>query len=196
MQAMGAYGFRGFYEKKEHFLKSIPYALKNMETLLAKNTIQAKLPELFKVLKAITESAFLKSISPVNDQLTVRVSSFSYKKRIPKDPSGNGGGFVFDCRAIHNPGRYAEYKHLTGKDPEVQKFLEEQSTMAGFLAPVFSLVSHSVEVYISRHFSHLSVSFGCTGGQHRSVYAAEKLAEYLKNNYSVEVVLQHIEQDK
>jgi len=196
MQAMGAYGFRGFYEKKEHFLKSIPFALKNLETLLAKNTIQVKLPELFKVLKAVTESVFLKTISPSNDRLTVRVSSFSYKKGIPHDPSGNGGGFVFDCRAIHNPGRYLEYKHLTGKDPQVQEFLEEKSTIAGFMASVTSLVSQSVEVYLSRGFSHLCVSFGCTGGQHRSVYAAEKLAEYLKNNYPVTVVLQHIEQDK
>lgn len=196
MQAMGAYGFRGFYEKKEHFLKSIPFALKNLETLLAKNTIQVKLPELFKVLKAVTESAFLKSISPADERLTVRISSFSYKKGIPADPSGNGGGFVFDCRAIHNPGKYPEYKHLTGKDLQVQQFLEEKSTMADFLAPVFSLVSHSVEVYSSRGFSHLCVSFGCTGGQHRSVYAAEKLAEYLKNNYPVTVVLQHVEQDK
>lgn len=195
MQAMGAYGFRGFYEKKEHFLKSIPFALKNLETLLAKNTIQVPLPELLKVLKAVTQSTFLKSISPVNDRLTVRVSSFSYKKGIPKDPSGNGGGFVFDCRAIHNPGKYLEYKHLTGKDPLVQQFLEEKSTIADFLEPVFSLVSNSVEVYSLRGFSHLCVSFGCTGGQHRSVYAAEKLAEFLKNNYPVEVVLQHIEQD-
>jgi aminoglycoside/choline kinase family phosphotransferase len=196
MQAMGAYGFRGFYEKKEHFLKSIPFALKNLETLLAKNTIQAKLPELFKVLKSVTESEFLKSISPLNDRLTVRISSFSYKKGIPKDPSGNGGGFVFDCRAVHNPGRYLEFKHLTGKDIQVQEFLEKKSTMADFLSAVFSLVSHSVEVYSSRGFSHLCVCFGCTGGQHRSVYAAEKLAEYLKNNYPVTVVLQHIEQDK
>ena len=196
MQAMGAYGFRGFYEKKEHFLKSIPFALKNLETLLTKNTIQVKLPELFKVLKAVTESVFLKTISPSNDRLTVRISSFSYKKGIPHDPSGNGGGFVFDCRAIHNPGRYLEYKHLTGKDSQVQTFLEEKSTIASFMASVISLVSQSVEVYSSRGFSHLCVSFGCTGGQHRSVYAAEKLAEYLKNNYPVTVVLQHVEQDK
>ncbi len=195
MQAMGAYGFRGFYEKKEHFLKSIPFALKNLETLLAKNTIPIQLPELIKVLKAVTESTFLRTISPVNDRLTVRISSFSYKKGIPSDPSGNGGGFVFDCRAIHNPGRYAEYKHLTGKDPQVQKFLEEKSTMADFLVSVFSLVTNSVDVYSSRGFRHLCVNFGCTGGQHRSVYAAEKLADYLKNNYPVTVVLQHIEQD-
>lgn len=196
MQAMGAYGFRGFYEKKEHFLKSIPFALKNLETLLARNTIQVKLPELFKVLKAVTESVFLKTISPSNDRLTVRVSSFSYKKGIPHDPSGNGGGFVFDCRAIHNPGRYLEYKHLTGKDLQVQEFLEKKSTIASFMESVISLVSQSVEVYSSRGFSHLCVSFGCTGGQHRSVYAAEKLAEYLRNNYPVTVVLQHVEQDK
>jgi aminoglycoside/choline kinase family phosphotransferase len=196
MQAMGAYGFRGFYEKKEHFLKSIPFALKNLETLLNKNTIQVALPELFKVLKAVTESEFLRSISPSNERLTVRVSSFSYKRGIPSDPSGNGGGFVFDCRAIHNPGKYLEYKHLTGKDPQVQKFLEEKSTISDFLDPVYKLVAQSVEVYIARGFSHLSISFGCTGGQHRSVYSAEKLAEFLKNNYPVTVVLQHIEQDK
>ena len=196
MQSMGAYGFRGFFEKKEHFLKSIPYALKNLDALLAKHTIEVKLPELFKVLKAVGESAFLKSIGSENNKLTVIVSSFSYKKGIPKDRSGNGGGFVFDCRAIHNPGRYLEYKYLTGKDPEVQHFLEEKSTMAQFMVPVVSLVSHSVEVYLDRGFTHLSVNFGCTGGQHRSVYAAEKLSEYLKNNYPVTVVIQHIEQDK
>ena len=196
MQAMGAYGFRGFYEKKEHFLKSIPFALKNLEMLLAKNTIQVKLPELLKVLKAVTESVFLKTISPSNERLTVRISSFSYKKGIPNDPSGNGGGFVFDCRAIHNPGRYIEFKHLTGKDPLVQKFLEEKSTISDFISTAQVLVTQSVEVYISRGFSHLCVNFGCTGGQHRSVYAAEKLAEYLRNNYPVTVVLQHVEQDK
>jgi len=196
MQAMGAYGFRGFYEKKEHFLKSIPFALKNLEMLLAKNTIQVKLPELLKVLKAVTESVFLKTISPSNERLTVRISSFSYKKGIPNDPSGNGGGFVFDCRAIHNPGRYPEFKHLTGKDPQVQKFLEEKSTMRDFISTAQVLVTQSVEVYISRGFTHLCVNFGCTGGQHRSVYAAEKLAEYLRNNYPVTVVLQHVEQDK
>jgi Predicted P-loop-containing kinase len=149
-----------------------------------------------KVLKAVTESPFLKSISPSNDRLTVRISSFSYKKGIPHDPSGNGGGFVFDCRAIHNPGRYPEFKHLTGKDAKVQEFLEEKSTMPAFMNAVMTLVSQSVEVYLSRGFTHLCVNFGCTGGQHRSVYAAEKLADYLRNNYPVTVVLQHVEQDK
>jgi hypothetical protein len=172
MQAMGAYGFRGFFEKKEHFLKSIPYALKNLEDVRSKHSIEVQLPELFKVFKAVGKSTFLRAISTNNERLTITISSFSYKKGIPVDPSGNGGGFVFDCRAIHNPGRYLEYKQLTGKDPEVQQFLEEKSTMAEFLAPVTSLVSHSVEVYLDRGFTHLSVSFGCTGGQHRSVYAA------------------------
>ena len=195
MQAMGAYGFRGFFEKKQHFLKSIPYALNNLETLMAKNTIEVRLPELFKVLKSVGQSSFLRSISSQTERLTVNISSFSYKKGIPMDRSGNGGGFVFDCRAIHNPGRYIEYKYLTGKDPEVQQFLENKSTMAEFLAPIVSLVKHSVDVYLERGFTHLSVGFGCTGGQHRSVYAAEKLAEYLRNNYPVTVVLQHIEQD-
>jgi aminoglycoside/choline kinase family phosphotransferase len=196
MQSMGTYGFRGFYEKKEHFLKSIPFALKNLEMLLAKNTIPVKLSELFKVLKAVTESPFLRTISPSDDRLTVRISSFSYKKGIPHDPSGNGGGFVFDCRAIHNPGRYPEFKHLTGKDPQVQEFIEQKTTMNQFMDAVITLVSQSVEVYLSRGFISLSVNFGCTGGQHRSVYAAEKLAEYLRNNYPVNVVLQHVEQDK
>jgi hypothetical protein len=196
MQAMGAYGFRGFYEKKEHFLKSIPYALKNMETLLAKNAIEVKLPELFKVLKAVCQSSTLKSLSEEHqNKLTVTISSFSYKKGIPIDLSGNGGGFVFDCRAIHNPGRYTEYKQSTGKDKEVIQFLEEKSAMADFMEPVIQLVSQSVEVYLERGFTSLSVSFGCTGGQHRSVYAAEKLARYLTNNYPVTLVLQHIEQD-
>ncbi|MFZ5431937.1 MAG: RapZ C-terminal domain-containing protein, partial [Bacteroidota bacterium] len=111
------------------------------------------------------------------------------------DPSGNGGGFVFDCRAINNPGRYAEFKPLTGKDPQVQKFLEEKSEMKAFLSAATLLVDQSVKNYIDRGFTHLSVNFGCTGGQHRSVYAAEKLAAHVRNNFPVNVVLLHKEQD-
>ncbi len=194
MQAMGAYGFRGFYEKKEHFLKSIPYALENLESILDTNNIPVVLPELFKVLRLVTQSKFLRSLSPVKNALTVRITSFSYKKGLPADPSGNGGGFVFDCRAIHNPGRYEEYKAFTGKDQPVQQFLEEHSEIGTFLQSVYSLVDQSVKTYLSRGFSHLSVSFGCTGGQHRSVYSAEKLADHLKNNFPVDVVLVHREQ--
>ena len=195
MQAMGAYGFRGLHEKKEHFLKSIPFAVENLERLLGGKTIPIHVPELFKVLRLVTQSEFLHSIKPSQGELTVRITSFSYKKGIPDDYSGNGGGFVFDCRAIHNPGRYDQYKSFTGKDQEVQHFLEEQSEMNQFMAACTQLVEQSVNVYLSRGFTHLSVSFGCTGGQHRSVYAAEKLAAFLKNKYPVNVVLLHREHD-
>jgi aminoglycoside/choline kinase family phosphotransferase len=194
MQAMGAYGFRGFYEKKEHFLKSIPYALNNLRYLLQNLDLPVEIPELTRVLNHITESVFLRSIGQQEHFLTVRIISFSYKKGIPSDPSGNGGGFVFDCRAVHNPGKYPEYKNLTGKDPEVIRFLEEKSDMDKFLDAVMHLVNQSVEKYLERGFTHLTVNFGCTGGQHRSVYAAEKLAQHLQNNFPVNVVLVHREQ--
>ncbi|MGM0621081.1 MAG: RapZ C-terminal domain-containing protein [Bacteroidota bacterium] len=195
MQAMGAYGFRGFYEKKEHFLKSIPYAIRNLENLLPRLKLPVRMPELLKVLKLLTQSETLKEYGQSsNSELTVRVMSFSYKKGIPDDPSGNGGGFVFDCRALNNPGRYPEFKNLTGKDLKVQEFLEQKSEMEWFLKPVKALVDQSVKNYLERGFLHLSVNFGCTGGQHRSVYAAEKVADHLRNNYPVNVVLIHREQ--
>jgi len=195
MQAMGAYGFRGFYEKKEHFLKSIPYALKNLEYLLKDLKLPVKVPELFHVLDELTHSEVLKKIGKKESDLTVRITSFSYKKGIPEDPSGNGGGHVFDCRAINNPGKYEEYKKLSGKDVAVQDFLEQKSEMGMFLESVKKLVEQSVKVYLERGFTHLSVSLGCTGGQHRSVYSAEKISEFLQNNYPVNVVLTHREQD-
>jgi len=195
MQAMGAYGFRGFYEKKEHFLKSIPFALDNLAYLIENHTIPVQLNELFKVLKAVSESDYLREIGQQSEGLKVSVTSFSYKKGLPQDPSGNGGGYVFDCRAIHNPGRYEEYKQLTGKDPEVIEFLENRSEIAGFLQHVYALVDQSVNIYLKRGFTNLSVSFGCTGGQHRSVYAAEQLASHLKNKFKLNVVLNHREQD-
>ncbi len=193
MQAMGAYGFRGFYEKKEHFLKSIPYALKNLELLLANLNLPIKLTELVNVLKQLTQSDVLKEIGREKSNLTVRITSFSFKKGIPEDPSGNGGGHVFDCRAINNPGRYEEYKSLSGKDLAVQEFLEQKSEIGIFINSAKTLVEQSVKVYLDRGFTHLSVAFGCTGGQHRSVYSAEKIAEFLQNNYPVNVVLVHRE---
>jgi len=194
MQAMGAYGFRGFYEKKEHFLKSIPFALDNLENLLGDVHFPVEAPELLNVLAAVTQSKFLRSFGSDGKKLTVSITSFSYKKGLPHDSSGNGGGFVFDCRAIPNPGKFPEYKELTGKDKKVQDFIEANGEMDTFMDAVTRLVGQSVQKYIERGFSHLSVSFGCTGGQHRSVYAAEKLSGFIRNKFPVHVVLKHREQ--
>lgn len=194
MQAMGAYGFRGFYEKKEHFLKSIPFALNNLLYLLDNNNIDKDFPTLACALREATESKMLQQIS-VEPQLTVSINSFSYKRGIPIDYSGNGGGYVFDCRAIHNPGRYEDYKSKTGKDPEVIAFFEKEEEIFTFLQSTYALVDQSVEKYIDRGFKHLMVSFGCTGGQHRSVYCAEKLSAHLKNKYQVNIKLKHVEQE-
>ncbi len=194
MQAMGAYGFRGFYEKKEHFLKSIPYAMDNLQFLLQGLNLPIRIPELIKVLTTVSQSEILREIGRNHKGLTVRVTSFSYKKGIPDDLTGNGGGFVFDCRAINNPGRLEQFKELTGKDKAVQEFLINQSKMNEFMELVFKLVGLSVRNYFKRGFSSLAVNFGCTGGQHRSVFAAEKMAEYLKDNFPVNVILSHREQ--
>jgi aminoglycoside/choline kinase family phosphotransferase len=195
MQAMGAYGFRGFYEKKEHFLKSIPFALKNLEYLLADLNLPVELPELVKVLNELTQSEILKEIGRTKTNLTITITSFSYKKGYPADLSGNGGGHVFDCRALNNPGRYPELAVFTGKDIEIQQFLEQKSEIGVFLNAVKQIVDQSVKVYLDREFTNLSVSFGCTGGRHRSVYSAEKIAEYLRNNYPVNVVVKHREME-
>lgn len=199
MQAMGAYGFRGFYEKKEHFLKSIPYAIDNLRWLLNSVSFPIKIPALLGVLEKIVQSKELRKIGSETHfhyKLEVSIFSFSYKKQIPKDESGNGGGFVFDCRAIHNPGRYDEYKLLTGKDEQVKKFLIEQSEVEKFLNNVFAIIQQSVDVYLNRKFSNLMVSFGCTGGQHRSVYCAEKLAGYLSLNSNIRIKIKHTELEK
>jgi aminoglycoside/choline kinase family phosphotransferase len=194
MQAMGAYGFRGFYEKKEHFLKSIPFALKNLEHLMNNVQLPVELPELFSVLNQLPQSEFLKEIGQTKSNLTVTVTSFSYKNGYPADVSGNGGGHVFDCRAINNPGRYPEFVNLTGKDLEVQEFLEQKSEIGVFINAVKVIIDQSVKVYLERGFTNLSISFGCTGGRHRSVYSAEKVAKYLRNNFPVNVVVIHREQ--
>ncbi len=195
MQAMGAYGFRGFYEKKEHFLQSIPYAIKNLKYLLDNVTFSVELPALFMALRNITESEELINIGKTDSQLTISVSSFSYKRGIPVDISGNGGGHVFDCRFLHNPGKYPQYKAKTGKDSEVIEFFSKEPEMDRFLDSVNDIVSQSVEVYVARGFKHLMVSFGCTGGQHRSVYSAEQLVSFLKEKYDVNVMLKHVEQE-
>ena len=194
MQAMGAYGFRGFYEKKLHFLQSIPFAIQNLKHLLETVKLPVEFPELMKVLKALTESEELKKYNNPKQKLTVTITSFAYKKGIPTDKSGNGGGFVFDCRAVHNPGRYEKYTNLTGRDKEVIDFFEKEEEMHSFIENSFKMVEQSVNKYIERRFSNLMISFGCTGGQHRSVYSAERLSSYLKNKYDINIILEHREQ--
>lgn len=192
LQVLGTYGYRGYFEHKAHFVQSIPMAIDNLRALLAENEF-ADMPYLTALLREMTA---LPLFAPYKEEtgLTVHVTSFSYKKGIPDDLSGNGGGFVFDCRAIHNPGRYNEYKQLTGRDRPVIAFLDKEEPMQEFLAHVYGIVDYSVEKYLSRGFTHLMVSFGCTGGQHRSVYSAEHLAEHLSDKYGVKVVLEHREQ--
>ncbi len=193
MQAMGAYGFRGFYEKKEHFLQSIPYAIRNLKYLLNNISLPIEVPTLMQALEQITLSGKLQTMGQPA-ALTVTINSFSYRRGIPVDYSGNGGGFVFDCRCIHNPGRYDEYKEKTGRDPEVIAFFEAETDMPAYLKSVFALADQSVVKYLERGFKHLMFSFGCTGGQHRSVYCAENLAKYL-HKYPVKVILKHQEME-
>ncbi|RKE04264.1 RapZ C-terminal domain-containing protein [Marinifilum flexuosum] len=196
MQAMGAYGFRGFYERKEHFLKSIPYALKNLETILGRLDLPVELTELTKALNEVVGSEFLQQVGQEEEvKLHVEINSFSYRRGIPLDKSTNGGGFVFDCRAIHNPGRYQEYVEMTGKDQPVIDFFKEKSEMDEFLTSVFAIVDMSVDKYIKRKFTNLQVSFGCTGGRHRSVFSAESLAKHLREKFDVNVSLRHIERE-
>ncbi|MEI6947918.1 RNase adapter RapZ [Paraflavisolibacter sp. H34] len=200
LQVLGAYGFRGLFERKAHFLTSIPLALKNLKWFIENNSIGIAVPEFRKVLDLCVSDEVIRHFTPVQADettaLTVKVCSFSYKKGIPADESGNGGGFVFDCRGIDNPGRYEQYKLFHGRDKSVMDYLEQQTRMQDFLNSVFDIVDISVEEYIRRGFANLSVSFGCTGGQHRSVYAADALARHLKNKYKVKVNLCHVVQDE
>ncbi|QEC68539.1 phosphotransferase [Panacibacter ginsenosidivorans] len=195
LQVLGAYGFRGLFERKAHFLASIPLALKNLKYFLQDQPMGLVLPEFDRMLNIIVSDEIIEHFQPMqaneNTPLVVKVKSFSYKKSIPEDTSGNGGGFVFDCRGILNPGRFAQYKTITGKDKAVIDFLEQQTKMNDFLNSVFDIVDISVEDYIKRDFESLSINFGCTGGQHRSVYAAEQTARHLKNKYKVKVELEH-----
>jgi len=201
LQMFGAYGYRGYFEGKVHFLKSIPYAVNNLRQLLSKNKITGniKTAELDSVLTRIVVSKELMKYDLKNtgdEKLTVSINSFSYRDRIPRDFSGHGGGYVFDCRAIPNPGRFDEYKSLNGRDKPVQVFLESQPEAQKFLQDTFKLVDQSVEHYIGNKWTNLMVSYGCTGGQHRSVYSVEKLADHLSHKYDINIIKIHIEQDK
>ena len=195
LQVMGAYGFRGLFERKAHFLASIPLGLKNLKFFLEHKSIVIHTPEFDRVLRLVVSDEIADRFEPVlaneDTALLIEVNSFSYKKGIPEDESSNGGGFVFDMRSILNPGRFDDYKTLNGKDKPVQDFLEQRTKMNKYLNSVWDLVDIAVEDYLKRGFSHLQINFGCTGGQHRSVYAAEQTARHLRNKYKVKLVLTH-----
>ena len=201
MQALGAYGFRGFYERKAHFLQSVPYALNNLRWLLQNVEIPLALPALMDALSRIAASEKLRRIAPAakpralapeEKKLVVRIFSFSYRQGLPKDETGHGGGFVFDARSIPNPGREEQFAPLTGKDAPVIEYLNRQESVRPYLASVSSLVDASVKEYQGRGFTSLTVSFGCTGGQHRSVYFAEQLAKHLSGKKGIEVIVRHL----
>lgn len=191
LQVLGAYGFRGYFEKKTHFIQSVPYAIENLRQLL--ETDFPEYPYLCLMLRKLTELPQFASIRN-RRKLTVRVMSFSYKKGIPEDPSGNGGGYVFDCRAVHNPGKYEQYKQLTGRDKPVIDFLEQDGEILQFLEHVDALADAHVQRFLERGFTNLSICFGCTGGQHRSVYSAEHVAHHLNEKFGVRIHLIHCEQ--
>ncbi len=194
LQVLGAYGYRGYFEKKPHFLQSIPYAMENVREMIASSEFKS-FPYLLEVLHDMTELKQFKEMQ-FDKPLVVTMYSFSYKKGIPNDDSGNGGGFVFDCRAVNNPGKYERFYNLTGMDEPVIDFLEEDGEIIRFIHSAQILVDASVKRYQDRKFTNLMVSFGCTGGQHRSVYAAQKVAEHLNQKFGVEVNLVHREQNK
>ena len=196
LQVLGAYGFRGLFERKAHFLTSIPLALHNLQWFINNQSLGIAVPEFKKVLDICTSQEVMNEFTPVqatdDTPLLVTINSFSFiKTGYPKDETKNGGGFVFDMRGILNPGRFDEYKHLSGLDKPVKDFLEQQTKMPDFLNAAYSMIDISVEDYIKRGFESLSINLGCTGGQHRSVYAAEAIARHLKNKFKVKILVNH-----
>jgi aminoglycoside/choline kinase family phosphotransferase len=196
MQALGAYGFRGFYERKAHFLQSVPYALKNLRWLADQVKLPIALPALMGAFEDMLASEKLRVLASSTETLTVRIFSFSFHREMPADERGNGGGYVFDARSLPNPGREEQFRMLTGKDAAVIEYLNGQESVRQYLASAMSLVDASVAAYRQRGFKSLMVSFGCTGGQHRSVYLAEQLAKHLQAGEAVEVAVRHIELEK
>ncbi|HEX8710230.1 MAG TPA: RNase adapter RapZ [Terracidiphilus sp.] len=196
MQALGAYGFRGFYERKPHFLQSVPYALKNLRWLAHNVKLPIALPALMEAFQGMLGSEKLRNLAAPSSGLTVRIFSFSFHRQLPADESGNGGGFVFDGRSLPNPGREERFRQLTGKDAPVIEYLEAQPSVLEFLSHARAMVDGAVNNYRSRGFRDLMISFGCTGGQHRSVYLAEQMARHLGGMPGVEAVVRHIELEK
>ncbi|MEI6061273.1 MAG: RNase adapter RapZ [Bacteroidota bacterium] len=193
LQVMGAYGFRGYFERRAHFLQSIPFAVENLRWLLLNVKFRMELPELMRALQELAKTEINIPDLRETGTLAVSVNSFAFKNGPPPDYSGNGGGFVFDCRALPNPGRYDHYKKFTGLDEPVIQYLDREPVVAKFLQNVYKIVDQSINEYQRRGFSHLQVNFGCTGGQHRSVFCASRLAAYIDENYSVKVRVSHIE---
>jgi aminoglycoside/choline kinase family phosphotransferase len=196
LQALGAYGFRGFYERKQHFLQSVPFAMKNLRWLLHHVTLPIELPTLMAAFQSMLASEKLQGLAGQAEPLTLRIFSFSFHQGAPKDETGHGGGFVFDGRSLPNPGRDERFKALTGKDTPVIEYLNQQESVHQFLASVMSLVDASVASYRERGFKNLMVSFGCTGGQHRSVYLAEQLGKHFRARNGVEVAVRHVQLEK
>ena len=199
MQAMGAYGFRGFYERKTEFLQSIPYALRQMDHIIRNFKLKVSVPHLWHVLSGLSESKELKKYSlefKTSKPLNVEINSFSYHIGIPENSKGHGGGYLFDCRCIQNPGRYDRYARLSGTDPAVMEFLSKGGEAAAFLFSVYQIVEQTIDKYISRGFSDLQIGFGCTGGRHRSVYCAEQLKKHLEEKYqdrvNITLIHQHL----
>ncbi|HYM95540.1 MAG TPA: RNase adapter RapZ [Chitinophagaceae bacterium] len=199
LQVLGAYGFRGLFERKAQFLTSIPLALINLKNFFNNQSPGIIVPEFRKVLDLCVSDEVIEQFTPLQateqTPLIVKINSFSYRSGIPADESGNGGGFVFDCRGILNPGRIEEFKAMHGRDKPVKDFIEQQTRMTEFLNSIFDVVDITVEDYIRRGFESLMVSFGCTGGQHRSVYAADALARHLRNKFKIKIELKHLVQD-
>ncbi|MFM9909284.1 MAG: phosphotransferase [Chitinophagaceae bacterium] len=199
LQVLGAYGFRGLFERKAQFLTSIPQALANLKWFVDNQRAGIAVPEFKKVLAICISDEIVDRFTPLRateeTPLVIKIHSFSFRKGIPEDKSENGGGYVFDCRGILNPGRIEQYKTLTGRDQEVKDFLEQKTKMPIFLNSIFDIVDITVEDFIVRKFDKLMISFGCTGGQHRSVYAADALARHLRNKFNVKIELKHIEQE-
>jgi aminoglycoside/choline kinase family phosphotransferase len=193
LQAYGAYGYRGIFEKKAYFVQSINYALPILKWIENQDIIKDNFSYLCEIMNSIHQIKSKFEIPEQSSSLTVTITSFSYRKGYPDDWSGNGGGFVFDCRSLHNPGRYEKYKLFTGKDPEIKQFLEKEGEVDVFLQNIKDIISRTIQKYLKRNFNHLSVSFGCTGGRHRSVYSAEQIFLFLKMNFDINLRLIHRE---
>jgi RNase adaptor protein for sRNA GlmZ degradation len=192
-QAFGAYGYRGIFEKKAFFVQSIHPAVDSLLWVADQKVIKTNFPYLCQIIHSIATIRHKFEHPVITEDLTISITSFSYRNGIPDDWSGNGGGYVFDCRTLHNPGMYEEYKLSTGRDKDVIEFLEKEPETEEYLAHITSMIDATIKKYKTRNFNHLSVSFGCTGGRHRSVYCAEKLYQHLKLNFGVNIRLLHRE---